>query len=156
MKPPLTLRFEDVSVGDPITPIEFHFSLTSLVKYAAATWDFHPYHYDTEFVRRFGMPAPVADGQMLGALMARMMMSWGGDDAFLRRLGYRQRRPVFAGETVVFEGQVVSRSAQAGGCLVDAALTARKTDGAIVISDAVATIELASAAPSQQDMRGLP
>jgi len=150
------MHFEDVRIGDAITPIEFDFSLTSLVRYAAATWDFHPYHYDTEFVRRFGMPAPVADGQMLGALMARMMMSWGGDDAYLRRLGYRQRQPVFAGETVVFEGRVVSMSAQSGAGLVDAVLTARKTDGVVVISDAAATIELASASLSQQDIRGAP
>ena len=49
--------FEDVAVGETLPPLEIDITLTSLVMYAAATWDFHRYHYDSEFVTKLGMPA---------------------------------------------------------------------------------------------------
>jgi acyl dehydratase len=138
-------HFDTVTIGDVIVPVTFRADLPSLIKYAAATWDFHPYHYDADFVRRAGMPAPVADGQMFGALMARMMMSWGGPDAFVRRLNFRLRAPVFVGETVHITGRVVSKSMQDGAPLVGAQLTIVKDGGNLVVQNAAAAIELPSA-----------
>ena len=71
MTAPRPRWFDDVTVGETLPPLEFDVTLTSLVMYAGATWDFHRYHYDPEFVAELGMPAPFMDGQMVGALMAR-------------------------------------------------------------------------------------
>ena len=92
-----------MAVGETLPPLEFDVTLTSPgVMYAGATWDFHRYHYDPEFVAKLGMPAPFMDGQMVGALMARQLMQWGGADAFVRKLSYRQRGTVYAGDRIVF------------------------------------------------------
>lgn len=65
---------EDVTVGETLPPLEITITLTSLVMYAGATWDFHRYHYDPAFVTALGLPAPLMDGQMVGALLARQLM----------------------------------------------------------------------------------
>ena len=128
-------RSENIEIGDEMAPISFDISLTALIKYSAATWDFHPYHYDGAAVRRFGLPAPLADGQMFGALMARLLMSWGGPDAFLRRLKYRVLAPAFVDETIEVSGRVTSKWAENGVLLVGASVAITKTDGSAIIRD---------------------
>ena len=135
--------FEDVAVGDALPSLEFTTSLTALVMYAGATWDFHRYHYDPEFVKQIGMPAPFMDGQMLGALMSGMLMNWGGRDAFVRRLSYRQRATVFEGDEIVLSAVVVDKSQEAGRSLVHVRLDVSKADGTAVSRDARASVELA-------------
>ncbi len=134
--------FEDVAVGETLPPLEFDVTLTSLVMYAGATWDFHRYHYDPEFVAKLGMPAPFMDGQMVGALMARQLMQWGGADAFVRKLSYRQRGTVYAGDRIVLRGTVSQKSVDDGRALASCALNVTKTDGTEIVRDATAAIEL--------------
>jgi acyl dehydratase len=135
-------RFEDVTVGEALPPMDFDVTLTSLVMYAGATWDFHRYHYDSAFVAKIGMPAPFMDGQMVGALMARQLMQWGGGDAFVRKLSYRQRGTVYAGESIVFRGAVSGKSNEDRRNLVTCTLSVSKSDGTEIIRDAAATVEL--------------
>ena len=110
-------RIEDVAVGEALPPLSFDVSLTALVMYAGATWDFHRYHYDQGYVAAAGMSAPIMDGQMAGALMARQLMAWAGPDAFVRRLSFRLRNMVFAGERITLTGRVPERPSRAAGRL---------------------------------------
>ena len=135
-------RYEDVSVGEALPPLDFDVTLTSLVMYAGATWDFHRYHYDPAFVAELGMPAPFMDGQMVGSLMARQLMQWGGGDAFVRKLSYRQRGTVYAGDSIVFRGAVSGKAYENGRGLVACTLSVSKADGIEIVRDAAATVEL--------------
>ena len=135
--------FEDVAVGQPLPELSFDISMTSLVMYAGATWDFHRYHYDAAFVSEHGMRGPFMDGQMVGALLARQLMQWGGPDAFVRRLGYRLRAMIHAGERIVLSGRVTGTSAESGRCLALCTLDVVKPDGTDVVRDATAAVELA-------------
>ena len=136
--------FEDVTVGEPLPEIDFSVSLVSLVMYAGATWDFHRYHYDTEFVRMAGMPGPFMDGQMLGALLARQLTDWGGADSFVRKLSYRQRAMVYEGDTISIRGKVSGTSVANGCKLAHCTLSVTGSDGRVVARDATASIELPS------------
>ncbi|MEO3388389.1 MaoC/PaaZ C-terminal domain-containing protein [Mesorhizobium sp. CAU 1741] len=141
--------YESVTEGEVLPLISYTVNLHSLVKYAAATWDFHRYHYDAEFAKSVGMPAPFADGQMFGALLARLVMSWAGRDAFMRRLQYRQNATVFADETIIVTGQVRRKSMDGGKPVIHVVMAVTKADGTSVIRDATAQVELApEAAPS--------
>jgi acyl dehydratase len=128
--------------GDALPNEEIKFDLTTLVVYAAATWDFHRYHYDAAFVKKLGMPAPFVDGQMIGALLASRVMLWGGRDAFVRKLGYRQRATVYLDDTVVLGGKVTSRSVENGRRCATFNLSVTKSDGTPVVRDGVAVVDL--------------
>ncbi|MGH2828867.1 MAG: MaoC/PaaZ C-terminal domain-containing protein, partial [Actinomycetota bacterium] len=56
-----------------------------------------------------GVPGPVVDGQMLGALMAEQVLDHFGPRAVVARLAVRYRAMVFAGDTVRVEGEVAER-----------------------------------------------
>lgn len=135
---------EDVEIGEPLPPLDIEITLTALVMYAGATWDFHRYHYDGAFVAQLGMPAPFMDGQMLGALLSRQLMRWGGPDAFLRRLSYRQRTMIYAGDRLSIRGHVTGTSIKDGRHLVHCTLTASGPEGRMVARDATADLEISS------------
>jgi acyl dehydratase len=137
-----TKYFEDVTAGEVLPPIEFAVTLTALVMYAGATWDFHRYHYDAEFVASLGIPAPFMDGQMLGALLARQVMQWSGPDGFVRMLNYRQRASVYAGDTITLRGKVSGTSVENGRGLAHCALSVTGPGDRVVTRDATATVEL--------------
>jgi acyl dehydratase len=93
-------------VGSEVPPLVRAFDLAAMVAYAGATWDWHRLHYDAGYAAERGLPAPVVDGQVFGALLAQMLRRWLGPDAALRRMSFRFAAPVFAGETVRCSGTV--------------------------------------------------
>jgi acyl dehydratase len=95
-----------MKAGDRLPDLERQIELSDMVAYGAATWDWHRLHYDPEHARRFGMRAPVVDGQMLGALLAEQVVRALGSHAQITRLYYRNRSPVHAGDRIVCEAAV--------------------------------------------------
>ncbi len=90
-----------------ILPVEEKtFSSTDLVMYAGATWDWHRLHHDLRFAQDMGLPAPVIDGQLYGALFAKQVTTWLGPRWFVQRQKFRMRAMAFAGDTLRTEGHV--------------------------------------------------
>ena len=94
--------------GRSLRPLRRRIELADMVAYGAATWDWHRLHYDQAHARRLGAPAPLVDGQMLGALLAECVLRSAGSGARLVRLSYRNRVPVYAGETAVCSGTIAT------------------------------------------------
>ncbi|MEV6162038.1 MaoC/PaaZ C-terminal domain-containing protein [Streptomyces sp. NPDC052052] len=94
--------------GSVVPPLRRDFPLSRMVAYAGATWDWHRLHYDTAYVTERGLPAPVVDGQVLGALLAEQLQRWLGPQCALRTLHFRFAQPVFAGESVLCTGRVTA------------------------------------------------
>lgn len=97
--------------GDRLPDLTRTISLTDMVAYGGATWDYHRLHYDASFAARAGMQAPVVDGQMLGALFGELLTRALEPGQRISRLYYRNAAPMYAGETVVCEGEVTSVAA---------------------------------------------
>jgi len=91
-----------------LPPLERTLGLPDLVAYSGATWDWHRMHYDRVWAADAGVPAPVVDGQMLGALMAEQLLDHFGPRAFITNLSVRFKSMVFAGETVRIESEIAS------------------------------------------------
>lgn len=86
-----------------IEALERTITLTDMVAYAGATWDWHRLHYDSSYIAEAGLPAPVVDGQVLGALMAEQLLDHYGPSAFITALSFRFKSMVFAGDVVRVE-----------------------------------------------------
>jgi len=97
-----------VKPGETLPPLEKTFTAVDLFAYGAATWDWHRMHYDAELARSKGFAAPVIDGQMYGALFARVAMRWAGPRAFITKMSLRMKSMAFAGDTLRAEGTVSS------------------------------------------------
>ena len=100
--------YEDVSVGDELTPLHKRIDLPRMMAYGAATWDFIRVHYDADHARELGFPGPFVDGQMLGAFLAQHVQDWAGPGAFLRKLAFRNRVMVYPGDSLICRGVVTA------------------------------------------------
>lgn len=95
-----------IAVGDVVPPLTRTITLTDMVAYAGATWDWHKLHYDMDYVAEKKLPGPIVDGQVYGALLVEMLQDWLGPQSFVRTLDFAFRNLVFAGETLRCTGEV--------------------------------------------------
>jgi acyl dehydratase len=125
-----------MKVGDRLPVLEKTFTTVDLFAYGAATWDWHRMHYDAELARSKGFAAPVIDGQMYGALFARVAMSWAGPRAFITHMSLRMKTMAFAGDSLRAEGSVTEID---GGIAV---LSQRMLNAGRVCAEATTRIRL--------------
>lgn len=79
-----------------------------LVRYAGASGDFNPIHYDDERAREFGLPGVIAHGMLNMGLAARYLKSAAPPGARFERYAVRFRSMVQPGQTVTISGEVKS------------------------------------------------
>lgn len=96
----------DLKVGDQVPALTKHCTLTSMIAYAGATWDWHRLHYDQDYLKSKGLKAPVVDGQVFGAYVVQAIQDWLGESAFISALDFRYAGLVFAEESVKVSGEV--------------------------------------------------
>jgi acyl dehydratase len=138
--PPRTLGRDDLFVGQEIPPLERKLDLVRMIAYAGATWDWARLHYDPAYIAERKLPAPVVDGQMMGALLSETLLDWLGPRAFIQKLGFRLRAMVFAGETVQCLGVVTALATDEDACLIT--VTQRVCVADRLVADGTATIKV--------------
>ena len=136
------MEFEDVKVGDRLPPIQRIIRLANMVAYGAATWDFIRLHYDIEYAKAIGLNAPVVDGQMFGAYLSQLVLSWTGPRAFIRKLSFQNRGMVFPGDQISCYGVVKSTSEIRGDFLVECDLWIDNQKNERVVYPAQALVHL--------------
>lgn len=103
------IRFEDVEVGEELPSRSNRIDRAQLVRYAGASGDFNPLHWNEEFARSVGFPSVIAHGMFNMALVARVVGDWTGDPGVLRRLRVQFRKEVLPDETLVAKGRVAEK-----------------------------------------------
>ena len=105
------LHYDEVAVGDRVGPMPVTLTRADLVRYAGASGDFNPIHWNERFAREVGLPDVIAHGMLTMALGARLITTWAGEPGALVDYGARFTRPVVvpddgAGATVEFAATV--------------------------------------------------
>jgi hypothetical protein len=100
------LYWEDVKVGDEVTHLEKICTRPMLVKWAGASGDFNPLHYDYFFAKAQGQPDVVATGGCKRAWLIQLMTDWIGDEGWLSKFSCKFREPDFPRQTRT-PGQIV-------------------------------------------------
>jgi acyl dehydratase len=130
----------ELRVGTLCPALERRLSLVRMIAYAGATWDWARLHYDPAYVAERKLPAPVIDGQMLGALLSEALLDWLGPHALIRKLKFRLRAMVFADTTVRCTGEVTALTTEDAQRLVTVAQRVCVSDR--VIADGTAVVRL--------------
>jgi acyl dehydratase len=129
-----------VSVGDEIAAREFPISRADLVRYAGASGDFNPIHWNERFAKSVGLPDVIAHGMFTMATAIRVVTDWAGDPGAVLEYSVRFTRPVVVpdpdGATLMVGGSV--RSIREDG-LLEVDLTAT-VDGQTVLAKARAVV----------------
>lgn len=85
------LYFEDIEVGDEVTPLKKIATTRMLVQWAGATGDFNPLHYEEDFAKNLGVGSPIVHGALKKAWLINLMTDWVGEKGRLKKLSCRYR-----------------------------------------------------------------
>ncbi|AGM03202.1 dehydratase [Amycolatopsis sp. MJM2582] len=98
------------TVGEELTPLTIDVTRDQLVRYAGASLDFNPIHWNEAFAKEVGLPDVIAHGMLTMALGARLVTDWLGDPGRLVDYFARFTRPVVVpnegAATIEFTGKV--------------------------------------------------
>lgn len=96
-----------ITAGVELAGIEVTPTLRQLVRYAGASGDFYPMHYDVEFAQALGYRDLTVHGLLKAALLGRMVRRWLRPGDRLRTFEVTYRRLDLRDEPMSLGGQVV-------------------------------------------------
>jgi acyl dehydratase len=137
------VSYDDVEVGQLLPTRSFPIVRADLIRYAGASGDFNPIHWNARFAVGVGLPDVIAHGMVTMAIAARIVTDWIGDPGAVVDYSVRFTKPVVVpdddiGALVEVAGVVVEKLDDG---LVRIDLTAR-SDGDKVLGMARATVRL--------------
>jgi acyl dehydratase len=133
----------DVAVGTELPEQVYRVTRADLVRYAGASGDFNPIHWNERVATSVGLPDVIAHGMFTMALAGRAVTDWTGDPAALVEYNVRFGRPVVVPDDD--RGAEVTVTGKVGAVLDDGRFRIDLTvtsDGEKVLSLARAIVRL--------------
>ncbi|MFD8757094.1 MaoC family dehydratase [Kitasatospora sp. NPDC059577] len=90
----MAISYDEVEVGTELPAQSFPVTRATLVRYAGASGDFNPIHWNERFALEVGLPDVIAHGMFTMAEAIRVVTDWVGDPAAVVEYGVRFTRPV--------------------------------------------------------------
>lgn len=132
---------ESLEKGQVIGTREIAVTRADLVRYAGASGDFNPIHWNERFATAVGLPGVIAHGMFTMGAVVELVSEWIGDPG--RILDYQTRftkpvpvpdaagddNPDQGGTVITVEGKIGALDEDNGTARVDLAVSAPDTDG---------------------------
>ena len=104
----------ELSAGQEIGSRTIEVTRADLVKYAGASGDFNPIHWNERFAKEVGLPDVIAHGMFTMAEAIRVVTDWVGDPGAVVEYGVRFTRPVVVpdddkGAVIEVSGKVAAK-----------------------------------------------
>ncbi len=85
------LYWEDVKEDSEVTPLAKVATTQMLVRWAGASGDFNPLHYDSAFAASQGVDRPIVHGALKRQWLVQLMTDWIGDRGTLKHFSCQYR-----------------------------------------------------------------
>jgi acyl dehydratase len=137
------VKYDEVEVGQELPARTFPVKRVDLVKYAGASGDFNPIHWNENFATSVGLPNVIAHGMFTMAEGGRYVTDWAGDPGAMIEYGVRFSSMVVVPDDEGAEIEIIGKiENKLDDNAVVIALTARSA-GEKVLTRAKATVRLA-------------
>ena len=138
--------YASVDKGSEVPAQQFPVRRETLVRYAGASGDFNPIHWNEKFAREVGLPDVIAHGMFTMAEAIRVVTDWTGDPGAVADYGVRFTKPVVVPNDD--KGALIEIAAKVAAKLDDEARTVRvdivaTSEGQKVLGMARAVVRLA-------------
>ncbi|MER6155158.1 MaoC family dehydratase [Streptomyces sp. NPDC001868] len=111
------ISYDDVEVGTELPAQSFGVTRADLVRYAGASGDFNPIHWNERFAKEVGLPDVIAHGMFTMAEAIRVVTDWTGDPGAVVEYGVRFTKPVVVPDDE--QGATIEVTAKIGAKLDD-------------------------------------
>lgn len=90
----MTPSFTDLTIGQDLGSRTISVTRQDLVKYAGASGDFNPIHWNESFATGVGLPGVIAHGMFTMGAAVQLVTDWAGDPAAIVDFQTRFTKPV--------------------------------------------------------------
>jgi hypothetical protein len=141
----MTIKYNDIEVGSEMPQyISAPLTRTHLVRYAGASGDFNPLHYDQTFVKHIGLKNVITHGMLIMGIVGEAITSWIGNKN-LKKFNVRflsMTEPMDLDDqertkdraTIIIRGKVVRKFEENGEQSFECNVTARDALGSKKLS----------------------
>lgn len=135
------VRFEDLEKGRDIGSRTVEFSRASLVRYAGASGDFNPIHWNERFAQSVGLSGVIAHGMLTMGTAVQLVSDWVGDPGAIVDYQTRFTKPVPVADApggenpdtptnaLTINGKVGALNEEERTARIDLTVTARDEEG---------------------------
>ncbi|MHA7153931.1 MaoC family dehydratase [Arthrobacter sp. TMN-50] len=115
------IAIADLSVGQEIGSATVEATRQDLVKYAGASGDFNPIHWNSDFAQGVGLPGVIAHGMFTMGAAVQLVTDWIGDPAAVVDYQTRFTKPVIVEDTTALgtPGAVIEVAGKIGAVDLD-------------------------------------
>ena len=113
-----SLRFDQVTVGDQLAPLDVPLTHTLIVATAIASRDYQEVHHDVDLARERGSKDIIMNILTTNGFIGRFVTDWAGPDATIRSVKVRLGVPNYPGDTMALTGEVTELRAQGNVAVV--------------------------------------
>jgi acyl dehydratase len=136
--------YDDVEAGTELALQQYQVTRRDLVRYAGASGDFNPIHWNERHATAVGLPDVIAHGMLTMALAGRFLTEWAGDPGAVTQYHVRFSAPVVVPDDD--KGALLEISGVVTGKLEDRQVTVdvtARSAGTKVLTRARAVVRLA-------------
>lgn len=135
------VRFEDLEKGQDIGLRTVELSRASLVRYAGASGDFNPIHWNERFAQSVGLSGVIAHGMLTMGTAVQLVSDWVGDPGAIVDYQTRFTKPVPVADApggenpdtptnaLTISGKVGALNEEERSARIDLTVTARDEEG---------------------------
>ena len=105
----MSVRYDEVNVGDELPPLDIPLTRTLIVATAIASRDYQDVHHDPSLAQQRGSKDIFMNILSTNGFVGRFVTDWAGPDAVIRRVSIRLGAPNYPGDTMKLTGQVVAK-----------------------------------------------
>ncbi|MFT4470992.1 MaoC family dehydratase [Arthrobacter sulfonylureivorans] len=126
----MSAELNELTVGQDIGSRAFEVSRADLVRYAGASGDFNPIHWNGRFAEQVGLPGVIAHGMFTMGAAVQLVTDWIGNPAAVVDYQTRFTKPVLVedvdgpGASIEVSGAIGAIDADNGTARVDLTVTA--------------------------------
>ncbi|WP_284983269.1 MaoC family dehydratase [Arthrobacter sp. efr-133-TYG-118] len=95
----MSLKLEELAIGQEIGTRKIEVTRQDLVKYAGASGDFNPIHWNESFATSVELPGVIAHGMFTMGSAVQLVSDWAGDPAAVVDYQTRFTKPVLVADT---------------------------------------------------------
>ncbi|MCC3276033.1 MaoC family dehydratase [Arthrobacter sp. zg-Y20] len=115
----MSIALSELSTGTSIGSSTIEISRADLVRYAGASGDFNPIHWNERFAREVELPGVIAHGMFTMGAAVQLVSDWTGDPGSVIDYQTRFTRPVLVEDLDEAPGAVVEVAGAIGAIDVD-------------------------------------
>ena len=140
--------FEDVTVGEELTPVAFPLTIYRLVVAAGGNRDFNSIHHNTAYAQASGAPEMYASTFVLMGMWERLVRDYIGPAGTIRSIkDFRMRKFNLVGSTVEVRGRVRGKRPDGAAGIVTLDVES-VVDGQVTVGPGTVEVTVPSASAS--------